>query len=78
MIECCLSLPEVQVNITRSDRLLVVGYDLKGEKRQLECTGLLARVIQHELDHLDGALICDYGQNVKRRDCLNNVQTGVV
>lgn len=65
MIEGCLSLPDVQVNVTRNDRLLVVGYDREGGKRQLEFTGLWARVIQHELDHLNGVLICDYGKNVK-------------
>jgi peptide deformylase len=64
MIEGCLSLPEVQVNITRSDRLLVIGYDLNGQKQQFFFSGLWARVIQHELDHLDGVLICDYGKNV--------------
>ncbi len=65
MIEGCLSLPEVQLNITRSECLLVTGYDLKGGKKKFEFTGLWARVVQHELDHLDGVLICDYGKNVK-------------
>ena len=65
MIEGCLSLPDVHVNITRRDRLLVVGYDLKGQIKQFEFQGLWARVIQHELDHLDGVLISDYGKNVK-------------
>jgi peptide deformylase len=52
MIEGCLSLPEVQVNITRSECLLVTGYDLKGQKKQFEFTGLWARVVQHELGSL--------------------------
>jgi len=71
MIEGCLSLPDVQVNVTRNDSLLVVGYDLEGGKRQLEFTGLWARVIQHELDHLNGVLICDYGKNVKLEKALS-------
>jgi len=71
MIEGCLSLPEVQVKITRSDRVLVSGYDLDGQKKQFEFTGLCARVIQHELDHLDGVLICDYGKNVKLEKALS-------
>ncbi|MBN1547005.1 MAG: peptide deformylase [Syntrophaceae bacterium] len=71
MIEGCLSLPEVLVNITRSDRLLVIGYDFKGQIKQLEFTGLWARVIQHELDHLDGVLICDYGKNVELEKALS-------
>lgn len=71
MIEGCLSLPEVQVKVTRSDRLIVRGYDLNGQKKQFEFTGLWARVIQHELDHLDGVLICDYGKNVKLEKALS-------
>jgi len=42
----------------------VTGYDLNGKRKQFEFTGLWARVIQHELDHLEGVLICDYGENV--------------
>jgi len=71
MIEGCLSLPEVQVNVTRSERLLVSGYDLNGQKKKFDFTGLWARVIQHELDHLDGVLICDYGENVKLEKALS-------
>jgi len=65
MIEGCLSLTEVQVKVTRSDRLCVNGYDLKGQKKKFEFTGLWARVVQHELDHLDSVLICDYGKTCK-------------
>jgi len=54
MIEGCLSLPEVQVNITPSDRLHVIGYELDGQKKQFEFTGLWARAVHHELDHLLG------------------------
>lgn len=65
MIEGCLSLPEVQVNVTRSDCIHVHGRDLKGQKKKYEFTGLWARVVQHEMDHLDGVLICDYGENLQ-------------
>jgi len=54
MIEGCLSLPEVQVNITRNECLLVTGYDLNGKRKQFEFTGLWARAVHHELDHLLG------------------------
>jgi len=63
MIEGCLSLPEVQVNVVRSSWIHVKGRDINGQKMQLELTGLWARVVQHEMDHLDGVLICDYGEN---------------
>jgi len=64
MIEGCLSLPDVQVNVTRNDQIIVVGFDIRGRKMQYELTGLWARVVQHEMDHLKGVLICDHGENV--------------
>jgi len=69
MIEGCLSLPEVQVNVVRSERLHVYGFDFYGRRKQFEFTGLWARVVQHEMDHLEGILICDRGEN------LNNGKT---
>jgi peptide deformylase len=71
MIEGCLSLPEVHVNVTRSEQLHVHGYDSKGQGIQFKMTGLWARVIQHEMDHLDGVLICDHGENLQIDPQLN-------
>jgi peptide deformylase len=59
-VESCLSLPGVQVNVRRPERIRVTGYDLRGNRQSFGATGLWARVIQHELDHLNGVLICDY------------------
>jgi len=59
-IEGCLSLPGVQVNVRRPERIRATGYDLHGRRRSFAAAGLWARVIQHELDHLNGVLICDY------------------
>jgi peptide deformylase len=59
-VEGCLSLPGVQVNVRRPERIRVTGYDLHGQRRSFGAVGLWARVIQHELDHLNGVLICDY------------------
>jgi peptide deformylase len=59
-VEGCLSLPGVQVNVRRPERIRVTGYDLDGQRRSFGAVGLWARVIQHELDHLNGVLICDY------------------
>lgn len=59
-VEGCLSLPGVQVNVRRPERIRVTGYDLQGQRRSFGAIGLWARVIQHELDHLNGVLICDY------------------
>lgn len=57
--EGCLSLPGVFGKISRSERIKVVAYNLKGEKLELEAEGLEARVWQHEIDHLNGILIID-------------------
>jgi peptide deformylase len=61
-VEGCLSLPGIQVNVRRPERIRVTGYDLHGQRRSFGAVGLWARVIQHELDHLNGVLICDYEQ----------------
>ena len=59
-VEGCLSLPGVMVKVRRPERIRVSGYDVHGCRKHLAATGLWARVIQHELDHLNGVLICDY------------------
>jgi peptide deformylase len=60
LVEGCLSLPGMQINVRRPERIRVTGYDVHGQRRSFGATGLWARVIQHELDHLNGVLICDY------------------
>lgn len=64
MVEGCLSLPGMHVNVTRHDRVYVAALDVRGRRMQYELTGLWARVVQHEMDHLKGILICDHGDNV--------------
>ena len=52
--EGCLSIPETFLTITRSENIMVKYRDLKGKPRMERYSGLTARVIQHEVDHLDG------------------------
>ena len=52
--EGCLSLPQTFLTITRSENIMVKYRDLKGKPRMERYSGLTARVIQHEVDHLDG------------------------
>jgi peptide deformylase len=59
--EGCLSLPNVQVNVPRAQSVLVRGLGANGRETELEIHGLLARVVQHEIDHLNGVLIIDHG-----------------
>lgn len=60
MAEGCLSLPGVVVEVARETVLEVRGLAPDGARVHFEAKGLLARVLQHEVDHLDGVLICDY------------------
>lgn len=57
--EGCLSLPGVHVEVERAVALRVRARDEQGEERVLELEGLPARIVQHEVDHLDGVLILD-------------------
>ncbi len=57
--EGCLSFPDIYLSITRAREVTVTYQDLKGRDQTLTAEGLLARVIQHEVDHLEGVLIVD-------------------
>ena len=60
MAEGCLSVPGIRVEVPRHARVLVEAQNLDGKAMKVEAGGLLAIVIQHEMDHLDGKLIADY------------------
>jgi peptide deformylase len=62
--EGCLSCPEIQVEISRFPEIKVRALDAKGEKINKRYLDYVARVIQHEIDHLDGKLIVDYGGDI--------------
>lgn len=65
--EGCLSLPELYAQVKRFARIKVEGWDLNGEKITIEAKDLLARVIQHEIDHLNGILFIDKIGKAKRK-----------
>lgn len=60
MAEGCLSVPDVVIDIERPNEVIVQGLDDKGNIVEIRMEGLLARVVQHEIDHLNGRLIIDY------------------
>ncbi len=64
--EGCLSIPDVRVEIERPATVTVRYIDRAGEEQELSAEGLLATVIQHEIDHLDGQLIIDFLSRLKR------------
>lgn len=57
--EGCLSLPAINVQIRRAQRCRVTAQDLQGHPFELEAENLLARILQHEIDHLNGVLLID-------------------
>jgi peptide deformylase len=68
--EGCLSLPGVHVEVERAARVRVRAQDPQGEELQIEADGLTARVIQHEVDHLDGVLILDRISREARKEAM--------
>lgn len=63
MGEACLSVPAATVEIPRAEVLLVRGFDAEGKEVEYRVEGLIARMVQHEIDHLNGVLIIDYLSN---------------
>lgn len=65
--EGCLSLPNLSVHMTRKGRVKVKAQSASGEAFEVTGEGLLAIVLQHEIDHLNGVLLLDYISPLKRR-----------
>lgn len=57
--EGCLSIPQIYADVTRPESVTVQYQDINGRRKKIEASGLLARVIQHEYDHLEGILFID-------------------
>lgn len=64
--EGCLSVPGITKDIIRPSQILVTGFDRDGKEMRFEAAGLLARVIQHEVDHLNGILFIDRLEDFER------------
>lgn len=71
--EGCLSLPELYAEVKRYAKIEVEGLDLNGEKVVLTAEDLIARAIQHEIDHLDGILFIDKIGRTKRKLLLEKL-----
>jgi len=65
--EGCLSIPELYGDVTRPERIVLEALDRSGKSYRKEAGGLLARAIQHEIDHLDGILFIDHLGALKRQ-----------
>ncbi len=74
--EGCLSLPRVSMDVERPLHARFSGLDVDGEPIRIEASGLEARVLQHELDHLDGVLILDRAPRAQRKAALRALREG--
>ena len=74
--EGCLSLPRVSMDVDRPLHARVTGLDLDGDRVTIEASGLEARVLQHEIDHLDGVLILDRAPRDQRKGALRALREG--
>jgi peptide deformylase len=72
--EGCLSIPGITVDVERPVHVRVRALDEDGETRLVEASGLEARVIQHEMDHLDGVLILDRTTRDERKRALRELR----
>lgn len=63
--EGCLSLPNIWIHVPRSTSIVVKYWDTKGKEQERMLERLDARVVQHEVDHLEGKLMIDYGPHGK-------------
>ena len=68
MCEGCLSLPGVEGEVTRPKKVVLRSRLLSGEQMIVECDGLLARCLQHEIDHLNGVLFIDRASEEQRKE----------
>jgi peptide deformylase len=68
--EGCLSIPDIYGDVTRPDRVVIEALDSEGTLYRKEASGLKARAIQHEIDHLDGILFLDHLSLIKRQMLL--------
>ena len=69
--EGCLSIPDVFGDVERPESVVVRALDREGRAIEISATGLLARCLQHEIDHLNGKLFIDYLSVLKRRSALS-------
>ncbi len=64
--EGCLSVPDIKKKVARPSRVIIRGIDLKGNEKTVEAEGLLARVLCHEIDHINGKLFIDHLSLLKK------------
>jgi peptide deformylase len=77
-LEGCLSIPGIHVEVERPTAVTVSGQNATGAPLRVEATGLLARILQHEIDHLDGVLILDRTDRESRKAAMREIRERLV
>jgi peptide deformylase len=72
--EGCLSVPDFSETVSRPQKMIVRGKNVKGEEIRIEGEGLLARCLSHEIDHLNGVLFVDHLSSLKRTLIRNKIK----
>lgn len=75
--EGCLSVPGISVPVERACEVTVEALALDGSRLRIEADGLMARMLQHEIDHLDGRLIIDRVEGQQRKDALRRYREAI-
>ena len=65
-VEACLSVPQMAGEVERHERIVIRGYNRQGKAIKIKVKGWLARIFQHEIDHLDGILFTDRASRIWR------------
>ena len=73
--EGCLSIPDVREDVSRHERIRIHYWDKQFKEQELVLTGLAARVVQHEYDHIEGILFTDHLTSLKRRLLKNRLKS---
>ena len=79
--EGCLSIPEIREDVSRRSKIIIEYFDENFQFHRLELSGLAARVVQHEYDHIEGILFTDHVSSLKKRLIkrkLNNISSGSI
>lgn len=71
--EGCLSVYSVKCPVKRPSKIKVEAIDLKGTKKEFVAEGILARIFQHEIDHLNGILLIDHLEKKTKRDLMSKI-----
>ena len=72
--EGCLSIPEIFGNVSRSEKIILEGCDKNDKKIKIKAWGLLARVFQHEYDHLNGKIFTDRTKDLRKYKNVRNYE----